>query len=99
MAIVAAAAIRRDVFAMMLTGLVALAAMDITHRGYPQRCQGRRRRPGELRRKAGPSGRTGLGCLSFDRVRSRVVIEAFGTISATGSSVPRERTRLLCGLA
>jgi hypothetical protein len=35
MAIVAAAAIRRDVFAMMLTGLVALAALDITHRGYP----------------------------------------------------------------
>ena len=37
MAIVAAAAIRRDVFAMMLTGLVAVAASDITHRGYPQR--------------------------------------------------------------
>ena len=43
MAIVAAAAIRRDVFAMMLTGLVALAASDITHRGYPQRRCGCRR--------------------------------------------------------
>ena len=37
MAIVVAAAIRRDVFAIMLTGLVALASMDIAHRGYPQR--------------------------------------------------------------
>jgi hypothetical protein len=44
MAIVAAAAIRRDVFAMMLSGLVTHAALDITHRGYPQRRQGCRAR-------------------------------------------------------
>jgi hypothetical protein len=37
MAIVTAAARRRDVLAMMLTGLVALVAVDITHRGYPHR--------------------------------------------------------------
>lgn len=60
MAIVAAAAMRRDVFAMMLAGLEALAAVDITHRGYPQRREGCRRQPGDVRRKAGPSGQTGL---------------------------------------
>ena len=65
MAIVAAAARRRDVFAMMLTRLVGLAAFDNTHRGYPHRRQCSRRqspRPSELRRNADPSGPT--GCLA-----------------------------------
>ena len=85
MAIIAAAAMRRDVFAMMLTGLVTVAASDITHRGYPQRRQGRRRRPGKLRRKAGPSGTNGAvpSPLSFAR-RSTATLD----VSHVGRTTP-----------